>query len=110
MSVVEGVDPGGPGGLLVFAGGALLESFIDDTVPGALVESVPTLVASLVAGLASASGGVGVDCMDTEAWAGGGAAATSFGGSDAGAGSGAVAGVDSLVATRPEESLANSIR
>ncbi len=74
VSAVEGDDPGGPGGLAAFGGGALLESIFGADVPGAPVEPValPTAVASLAARLASESGGVvGVDFIDTVSWAGG---------------------------------------
>ena len=113
-SVVAGGDPGAAGGVLAFAGGALLASFVDDAVPGPLVESdlapaLASLVESMPAGLASESGGMaaGGDCMDTESCAGGwGAADASFAGSVAGG----VEGVESLVATPPEESWPNSAR
>ena len=73
VSAVKGDDPGGPGGLVAFAGGAVLESIFGANVPGTPVglatvfgaESLPTDLASESAGLA------GVDFIDTVSWAGG---------------------------------------
>lgn len=75
-SVVGAVNPGAAGGVADFAGCALLASFVDGEVPGALVESIPVVVASLAAslvvGLASESGGVGgIDGIEVASCAGG---------------------------------------
>jgi hypothetical protein len=76
-SAVESNDPGGPGGLVTFAG-ALAESVFGTPAPGAVVEPgavvLPAAVASLplVAAFAPESGGAaGADFGDIVSCAGG---------------------------------------
>jgi hypothetical protein len=112
VSAVEDDDPGAPGGLVAFVEGALPESIFGAAASGALAEPVElpaAVVASLLTDLAPASGdGAGVDFTEAASCAGGwGVGTASFGGS--GAGMGAVEGGTSLVATRLEESLGNSM-
>ncbi len=114
MSAVESNDPGGPGGVVAFAGGALPES-IFAVAPGAVEAGAIVLTAAvaslpLVAALASESGGM-ADFVDTTAsWGGGLGVTTSFGGSGSWAGAGVVEAGTSLVATRLSDSLGNSMR
>jgi hypothetical protein len=111
-SAVEGDDPGGPGGLLAFVGGGLLESIVGAAAPGALLKPAAVRSLAAVASLADESGGVaGADFMGTASWVGGlGTATTFFGGSGTGAGSGAVEAGMTLVATRLDDSLGKSMR
>jgi hypothetical protein len=113
VSAVKGDDPGGPGGLVAFAGGAMLESIFGANVPGTPVGLATTVAAeSLATDLASESAGsAGVDFIDTVSWAGGGGGVTtSFGGAGAGDGAGAFEAGTSLLATRLEVSGGNSAR
>jgi hypothetical protein len=66
-------DPGGPGGLVAFAGGVMLESIFGANVPGTPVGLAGVVVAeSLATDLASESAAfAGVDFIDTVSWAGG---------------------------------------
>ncbi len=113
VSAVKGDDPGGPGGLVAFAGGAVLESIFGANVPGTPVGLATVFaVESLATDLASESTGLaGVDFIATVSWAGGaGGVTTSFGGAGAGDGAGAVEAGTSLLATRLDESGGNSAR
>jgi hypothetical protein len=113
VSPVKGDDPVGPGGLVAFAGGAVLESIFGANVPGTPVGLATTVaVESLATDLASESAGLaGVVFIDTVSWAGGAdGVTTSFGGAGAGDGAGAVEAGTSLLATRLEESGGNSVR
>jgi len=111
-SAVEGNDPGAPGWLLAFGGGALVESMAGAIAPGALAETDAVRSLAVVESVAVESGGVaGADFMGTTSWAGGlGTATTFFGGSGTAAGSGAVEAGITLVATPLEDSLGNSRR
>ena len=111
-SAVEGNDPGAPGWLRPFVGGALVESMVGAIAPGALAETDAVRSLAVVASLAVESGGVaGADFMGAASWGGGlGTATTFFGGSGTAAGSGAVKAGITLVATRLEDSLGKSIR
>jgi hypothetical protein len=111
-SAVEGNDPGAPGWLLAFVGGALVESMVGAIAPGALAETDAVRSLAVVASLAVESGGVaGADFMGAASWAGGlGTATMFFGGSGTGAGSGAVEAGITLVATPLEDSLGKSRR
>ena len=111
-SVVEGDNPGAPGGLLAFVGGALLESIVGAAWPVALVGPGAVRSLAVVASLADESGAAaGADFVDTASWAGGlGTATTFFGGSGTAAGSGAVEVGITLVAARLGDSLGKSTR
>ena len=119
VSAVIAGDPAGTGGLVAFAGGAVLESIFGANVPGTPVGLAGTVAAeSLAADLAGESGDMaGIDFTDaaswwrrftdTASWVGdGGAVTTSLGGD----GAGAVEAGTSLLATRLEESGGNSVR
>ena|ERR1700676_2998191 len=117
-SAVEGDDPVGPGGLVAFDGGALLESIFGSASPGALVEPGAVVLTAAVASLSlvvalaiESSGMAGAGFMDTVSCAGArGSGTASFGGSGAGVGAGVVEPGTSLVAMRPGNSLGNSMR
>ena len=123
VSAVIADDPGGTGGLVAFAGGAVLESIFGANVPGTPVGLAGTVAAeSLAPDLAGESGDMagidftdaaswaGGDFTDTASWVGGGAVTTSLEGAGAGEGAGAVEAGTSLFATRLEESGGNSVR
>lgn len=117
VSAVMADDPGGTGGLVAFAGGAMLDSIFGANVPGTPVGATAVAVESFATALAGESGGVvgvdftdaaswaGVDFTDAASWAGGaGGGTTSFGAA------GVVEAGTSLLATRLEESGGNSAR